>query len=382
MAAILWNLHSLGDYGTRTVSAPTKTQHFFYHDSAPELPTHRADGTAWILDQRPVSDLHQPLLVLRSGRSGSTWLAEMLKTIDGVYFHHESIDEAVAEEKLEVSHKRSHMITALLQPTGGILDPSNLEGHASPKTLDCIKTKECGLKVVGYSICPSTYKGIFQEQMKENLKSVLSAVPWTKVMIFGRTNMIKTGLAFHGRDRIRHNCSSDCAEYYATDSFMCDLPHVIKSNENNIAIAEMLRNELNIEPYVLSYERLQHNATNEMSAISEWLGLNAGTQFNDAPRISGHEDLRARLQNFKEIETALGTLQEPSKSCLLKQLRSKIIEECELCPNPWNESYYNKQHIHCELVDPIVGAQKPLVGSNKINWKRLSRTPHLHAPRD
>ncbi|KAK3263016.1 hypothetical protein CYMTET_28158 [Cymbomonas tetramitiformis] len=168
-------------------------------------------------------------MVLKNGRSGSTWLGSLLRKIDGVYFQHETISKKTGASMAR-AFRRDHLITGLLQPTGPANSPNNIEAGASPRTHRCIWTQECSLKAVGYSMCPSTDKGLLQDNIVETLTEVLSAVPWTKVLIFLRTNVVKTGLASHGTGH--RKCISECRERYPKGAFMCELPHLMKYNEN------------------------------------------------------------------------------------------------------------------------------------------------------
>ncbi|KAK3288076.1 hypothetical protein CYMTET_4430 [Cymbomonas tetramitiformis] len=113
-----------------------------------------------------------------------------------------------------------------------------------------------------------------------------------------------------------------------------------------------IRKRVKIEPYLLTYERLQSNTTREMLALTKWLGVEIGSEFDGMHARGTDEDVKNRLTNFDKIETELKALDEPSSKCLLKQMRSTIIEEFEPCPNPWSEKYFQK-HGGCKKVDPI-----------------------------
>jgi len=188
-----------------------------------------------------------PLIILKNGRSGSTWLKNLLTIANVSQIDPEIIIKTKAKN-LNTRQKEEKIARSLSDTTGS-------------------------LAVKGFTACPSLRNGGFQEDFRELMDDAMVKFPRARILIFSRSNMFRTAIASHGtKKRNKPRCSEDQVLQTSFDfpNFECELPHVMMYHKHLIALGNALKDR-GYPVFFVMYEDLKRDTTVTMSKVVDFI---------------------------------------------------------------------------------------------------------------
>ena len=110
----------------------------------------------------------------------------------------------------------------------------------------------------------------------EVLSAVLTNVPRVKLLVYTRTNVFRVAIASHGTGHEKPDCMppSKVGIVFSMHNFACELPHVLRYEEN----LRQVQSELRVAGWPvlrIVYEELLADAKGRMAQVAQFLGLPA-----------------------------------------------------------------------------------------------------------
>jgi len=293
-----------------------------------------------------------PLIILKNGRSGSTWLKNLL-TIANVSQIDEEIISKSKAKRLNTREKEMRIARSLSDTTGS-------------------------LAVKGFTACPSLRNGGFQEDFREVMDDAMDKFPRARILIFSRSNMFRTAIASHGTNRRKNKprCSEDQVLQTSFDfsNFKCELPHVMMYHKHLLALGNALKDRGYPVLFVM-YEDLKRDTTVTMSKVVDFIFgacdestcrnpdrakqiMLAKSRTGEAkdghdPPTSNTKDARVgdrhrfNIAHRKKYRKFLG--QQLNSTCLLDQLDVIGDPTSDECPYPFENDNTSQE---CKKRDP------------------------------
>lgn len=248
------------------------------------------------------TDTHKPFMVLKTGRSGSTWFADLLSSMVNNDFERELIHSSDAS--VMTPESMGKLMVKLLERGSGFT--------VNPKNTPC----------VNYS---------------RVVRAV--AVKQPRVVLLERCNAVKHAVSYMRLHYTKHACggvkANDCPPEVGQK------PMTITPSElQNALVCTYRRTQLSLSAFLsvdapkllVSYEALQADTDAELQRVAEFIGERNVTRRTEAGHSKiGTDSLRKEIENFDALRPHL---EENGSACLLAQLDDADGGVCNRCPLP------------------------------------------------
>jgi len=300
-----------------------------------------------------------PIVVLKNGRSGSTWFQEMLSMQPVSCIFQEIITKSMSQ-RITTGKKIQRMERVL-------------------KTFE--RSPQLCSEMIGFTACPMLPTGEIQPDFMEIMSYLQKRHPRLRVIIFSRSNVIRTAVASHStkgrkeKKEVQAECKSKgkscCRISYPIQAFQCEFPHVMKWHEHLLKFGDDLREE-GFPVQTVLYEELLADPKAKVAELAEWIGLSENATSALLLAQGGQKrkedwwlarrkmmmDLPSEpdldLENFNEYRQFILSLPSPGRECLLQQLYSPDGNVFPVCDYPFHQDESpmcteGHHHLH---VDP------------------------------
>ena len=290
-----------------------------------------------------------PLIILKNGRSGSTWFKDLLTIANVSKINKEIITKKQKTKYLTTSQKKKKIARSL----------SNTRG----------------LTVKGFTACPTLRSGALQEDFHEVMDDAMVQFPRARILIFSRSNMFLTAIAAHGTKKSKKpRCSEDqvLQTSFNFSNFECELPHIMLYHKHLLALGHALQ-ERGYPVHFVLYEDLKRETAVTMSKVVKFIfeACNERTcrspdrakqimlakfwavKPRDPSPISSSTTKDGRvgdpfnIANRQKYRNFLG--QQLNSTCLLDQLDAIGDPTFDECPYPFDN---DKTSQECEYINP------------------------------
>ena len=255
-------------------------------------------GGAAVRQQQQQQQQQPAVAVFKTARSGSTWLATLLRSQMRLAVHDEIIHASSGESTptLELTTK---MRAKLLRGESFTVNPKNTP---------CV-----------------------------NYTDVVASVPGVRVVAFERCNTIKHALSYLRTPAVANACggvkSRNCKTLPAVEAFTpFEFRNAIVCTYERSALARHAAASTGLPVHEVIYESLQRDVSAELNRLSPFLltGRLGGKPRRKLVSKTGSDNVSSLLLNPRELRGMLAPY-----SCLLELFEDTDSGRCLRCPNPW-----------------------------------------------
>ena len=273
-----------------------------------------------------------PILVLKLPASGSSWLASLLRTLQGVVFTEELVTHVEAAA-FTVAERQAYLRRALRTPRLGKMRDQYMADYRLAGMVS-LQTLQRNAKLLNPYHRPLRAHGFSVNPRHVPIADWPKVAAGAKVVMYHRSNLVKHAVAHvHGRmldeacatRNIKASSAARCGSVFnasapfvvPVDLFEAMLHKVVRENRLLWEAAYATRRPV----YELLYEDMQRDAEGALRGLLGFVGI-AGEA---GPAVAGppvttkvtSDSLRRSVVNFDEIEAAVGRV----APCLLPMAR-------------------------------------------------------------
>jgi hypothetical protein len=289
---------------------------------------------------------HVPVVVLKLPRSGSTWFTDTMNKYDNIFLSKEIVQRSDGS-KYPASTVEDHFINALKKPMGKLSSTDNvvpsgrfMEDYIFHSSMKPFREMD----VIGFTLNPEHSEGIDWDRIAKN-------VPKFKVVVLGRSNLVKSAISGYTGAAIKSECGSsnlrasgDCDPKIDVPWTTAELASEVRQWQTRYDAFDLsVQNHPALSSRVVHhmyYEELQEDPTGAMRRL--FSALEMPVEYPIKPlrdsewRKRSSEDLSQVLTNYDSIRDAF---QRGSCTCLLDMLLAvQPITFAERCNEVWRDS--------------------------------------------
>jgi len=255
-----------------------------------------------------------PLLVLKQGRSGSSWFTYLLNRLDRVY---------ITEELFGRKDAKFVRLTKTINTTAYVAESFQHPMLKFPRGEDMTK-RNMSYDIIGSTFCP--------KHSSVKFDVLARMVPNLRVVSFLRSNIVKHVISWirgwklsrkcHA-EVINGNCRLDGKTMVDPSTFSRLLVEIIAQDQYSSEVARLLATNLESDFRLVLYEDIL-GFEDEIDKLIEWIGLDIhdftftskmNTRCTENCTKTTSDDLRNVIANYEEIESLINS----KYSCLRSQ---------------------------------------------------------------
>ena len=292
---------------------------------------------------------HTPIVVLKLPRSGSTWFTDTLNNYDNIFLSKEIVQRADGNNPLLPREAvEDHFIAALKRPMGKASSVNNI--FPSSRFMDDYIFRRSlkpfrQMDIVGFTLNPEHSEGV-------DWARIAKMVPRMKVVVLGRSNVVKSAISGYTGSAIKSECGSsnlraksDCDPTVEVPWNTKELGDEVRQWQNRYDIFDQT---INSNPalstrivHTVYYEELQGDPKKALRELFDALEMDPeyplkGVSGESAWKKRSSDDLSQVLTHYDSIKDSFI---RGNCHCLLEMLETtQPLTFQDRCKEVWRES--------------------------------------------